>query len=213
MRVGTKSLLFGAHQIVLHPALVALAWRRIYGEWPSAREAVVIAVHDWGYFGCKEMDGEDGKYHPALGEKIAAGLFGKKMADLAAGHSRSYAKIKDKPLSALCAPDKLASTLVPKKLYLLMTTLTCEVFDYIEDAKPRGKGLSADKDHMECVKSRYRINPELWYDDVVGLFGVMFSQALSCAATPNNIVAEPLEPGRRHPRSWVSLICDKLMTS
>ncbi len=47
MRVGTKSLLIGAHQFIMHPALVALAWRRIYGEWPDMATSVAIAVHDW----------------------------------------------------------------------------------------------------------------------------------------------------------------------
>ena len=31
MRVGTKSILFGVHNFVLHPPLVAIAWWRLYG--------------------------------------------------------------------------------------------------------------------------------------------------------------------------------------
>ena len=34
MNIGTKSLLYGAHQFALHPFFVALAWRRLYGRWP-----------------------------------------------------------------------------------------------------------------------------------------------------------------------------------
>lgn len=199
MKVGTKSLLMGAHQFLLHPALVALAWRRIYGKWPTLGEAIVILFHDIGYIGVDNMDGEDGNLHPRLGESIAR-LLGPKYAALAAGHSRSYAKIADIPISALCAPDKLASTLVPKKAYLAMTTLTGEVFDYIEDVGNKEK------------VGDYKKNPELWYDDVVGPGGVLFRQALSLAATPNNLESEPLERSRRHPRSWVTLLCDELMT-
>lgn len=29
MRVGTKSILFGAHQFLLHPLFVAWAWTRL----------------------------------------------------------------------------------------------------------------------------------------------------------------------------------------
>jgi hypothetical protein len=145
-----------------------------------------------------------------LGEKIAAALFGKKMANLAAGHSRGYSTIMEVPVSRLCAPDKLASTLVPKRLYLLMTTLTCEVFDYIEDideSKPVYGGLVRE------TKREYRKRPELWYDAVVGLHGTMFCQALSLAKVPNALTSEPLEPSRRHPRSIATLLCDWLMAS
>lgn len=31
MKVGTKSLLFGAHNIFIHPFLVFIAWWRLYG--------------------------------------------------------------------------------------------------------------------------------------------------------------------------------------
>ena len=34
MKVGTRSLLFGSHQFMLHPLFVAIAWRRLYGRWP-----------------------------------------------------------------------------------------------------------------------------------------------------------------------------------
>jgi hypothetical protein len=86
-------------------------------------------------------------------------------------------------------------------MYLAMTTLTGEVFDYIGDAQD------------ETRHAEYRMDPGKWYDDVVGLGGVMFRQALSLATVPNNLEAEPIEPSRRHPRSWVTLVVDKLVTS
>ncbi|MDQ6662779.1 MAG: hypothetical protein M3Z23_00090, partial [Acidobacteriota bacterium] len=31
MKIGTRSVLFGAHQFLLHPVFLAIAWRRLYG--------------------------------------------------------------------------------------------------------------------------------------------------------------------------------------
>jgi hypothetical protein len=31
VKIGTKSVLFGAHQFLLHPMFLALAWWRLYG--------------------------------------------------------------------------------------------------------------------------------------------------------------------------------------
>ena len=45
MKLGTKSLLFGCHQFVLHPLFVLVAWWRLYGR-PSWRMVVAIIVHD-----------------------------------------------------------------------------------------------------------------------------------------------------------------------
>lgn len=65
MKIGTKSLLFGAHQFALHPVCVALSWRRIYGSFPlDPRIWLAFVVHDWGYWGCPNMDGDEGKMHP-----------------------------------------------------------------------------------------------------------------------------------------------------
>ena len=75
MRIGTKSVFIGAHQILIHPAAVFLAWHELYG-WPTWEEAVCIFVHDLGYIGKKNIDGgptqlpdgsydyEEGCYHP-----------------------------------------------------------------------------------------------------------------------------------------------------
>ena len=49
MKVGTKSLLFGAHNIFIHPFLVFIAWWRLYGFPADPRLWVAFIVHDWGY--------------------------------------------------------------------------------------------------------------------------------------------------------------------
>src|SRR4051812_34200873 len=120
MNVGTKSLLFGVHHIVLHPILVIFSWHRIYGSWPSWREVVAIAFHDVGYFGAKDMDGPSGSRHPILGSKIAYWCFGSDERYLVLYHSRAMAAHDRVPVSRLCAPDKLAICLYPTWLYLCL---------------------------------------------------------------------------------------------
>lgn len=75
--VGSRSLLFGVHQFLWHPVTVALAWRRLHKKWPSLGECVCIFVHDWGYWGCNDMDGPEGKRHPELGARVAARWVGR----------------------------------------------------------------------------------------------------------------------------------------
>jgi len=70
--VGSRSLLFGVHQFIWHPITVAVAWRKLYGKWPTFLESLCIVVHDWGYWGCPNMDGEQGKRHPVRGACLAA---------------------------------------------------------------------------------------------------------------------------------------------
>lgn len=63
MKVGTKSLLFGAHNIFIHPFLVFIAWWRLYGFPADPRLWVAFIVHDWGYLGKPNMDGPEGETH------------------------------------------------------------------------------------------------------------------------------------------------------
>lgn len=63
--------MFGVHQFLLHPLFVTLGWRRCYDRWPTWWELLVIVVHDWGYWGCDDMDGPCGKLHPELGARLS----------------------------------------------------------------------------------------------------------------------------------------------
>lgn len=131
MTVGTKSLLFGAHQFLLHPIFVALGWWELYGFPLDPRLYVSFIVHDWGYWGREDMDGEDGLFHPLLGALIMGRLFGDRWYGFTARHSRSYAaKVMDMPISKLCWADKLAICYHPKWLYLWSTRLTGELQEY-----------------------------------------------------------------------------------
>jgi hypothetical protein len=128
--VGTKSLLFGVHCWFIHPFAVAYAWWRLYGFPRDPRLWVAFLVHDWGYWGCRNMDGFDGKLHPQTGGAIMRRLFGDEWGDLCEYHSRHYARMMRREPSKLCAPDKLASTVLPAWLYLTLATLSGEIAEY-----------------------------------------------------------------------------------
>lgn len=146
MKVGTKSLLFGVHQFALHPLFVALAWREIYGQFPlDPRVWLAILVHDWGYWGCPEMDGEQGKQHPEAGARIMS-VFGAEWRDFCRYHSRSLARLNGAEPSLLCAPDKLAILFYPRWVYLLLARLSGELREYMrngDSAAGRAVGIDA----------------------------------------------------------------------
>jgi hypothetical protein len=81
MKVGTRSVLFGAHCFFLHPWFVAAAWWRLYGFPWDPRLWVAFAVHDIGYIGKTNMDGEEGETHPELGAAIMFRFFDVENAD------------------------------------------------------------------------------------------------------------------------------------
>ncbi len=81
MRVRTKSILFGVHNFVIHTALIALAWRRLYGFPCDPRLWLAFLLHDAGYFGKRSMEGREGETHVELGARIMGSLFGAEWAD------------------------------------------------------------------------------------------------------------------------------------
>lgn len=130
MQIGTKSLLFGAHQVVLHPLFLALAWWKLYGFPWDPRLWVAFLVHDWGYWGKANMDGDEGQRHPELGGRIMARLFGREWGDFTRLHSRYYAKLEGREPSRLCAADKLVLLITPRWIYLPLVQLTGEADEY-----------------------------------------------------------------------------------
>ena len=75
MKLGTKSVLFGAHTFWLHPWFVALAWWKLYGFPWDPRLWVAFFVHDLGYWGKPNMDGPEGEMHPRWGARLMTRLF------------------------------------------------------------------------------------------------------------------------------------------
>jgi hypothetical protein len=131
MKLGTKSLLFGAHRILLHPIFVAAAWSKLYGPPLDPRLWIAFFVHDLGYFGKPNLDGQEGKTHPELGAKIMRRLFGSKWHDLCLYHSRSAARQYGVQPSLLSHADKLSTLLAPRWLYLRQIQATGEVDEYL----------------------------------------------------------------------------------
>ncbi|MCX4302376.1 hypothetical protein [uncultured Allobaculum sp.] len=130
MKIGTKSLLFGAHQFILHPVLVAFAWYRLYGFPFDPRLWIAFIVHDWGYWGKGDMDGSEGETHVLLGARIM-GVFGSQWADFTRHHSRFYSRIDGAHPSRLCYADKLALCMELPAFYLFRTRLTGELAEYM----------------------------------------------------------------------------------
>lgn len=134
--MGTKSLLFGAHQFILHPLFVALAWWKLYGFPKDYRLWFAFVLHDIGYWGSPEMDGPVGQRHPERGAAIMGRLFGSEWASFTIRHSRGYAKLEKLEVSKLCNADKLATVLVPLYLYTVMVWLTGEWEEYATIEQP-----------------------------------------------------------------------------
>lgn len=144
MKIGTKTLLFGVHQFLLHPLLVLVAWRLCYGLWPSRREVLATAFHDLGYWGALEMDGPTGSLHPERSERLVCRVFGEEdtsSRELVLLHSRTTAERHGRSVSRLCLPDKLSILLYPTWLYVLLARFSGEIHEYRTAA---GLSLSSD---------------------------------------------------------------------
>ncbi|SPF35883.1 conserved hypothetical protein [Candidatus Desulfosporosinus infrequens] len=134
---GTRSLLFGVHQFIWHPITVWLAWKELYGT-PSWTETVCIALHDIGYWGMKNMDGDEGLKHPEAGAEWVGRMFGDEYRQLVLGHSRSYAQTRKISPSKLCWADKLSIKYELWWLYLPRAWVSGELQEYRVVADRKG---------------------------------------------------------------------------
>jgi hypothetical protein len=155
MKVGTKSLLFGAHQFIIHPICVFIAWKKIYKKFPDFKTSICIIFHDWGYWGLPEMDGEYGKKHPELGAKMAQTLFGHEWYQLCLYHSRHYADMDNSKPSKLCWADKLGVALEPWWLYIPKAKLTGELKEYRWNARDFLPLDKSDKEWYIWIQSYF----------------------------------------------------------
>ena len=133
MKIGTRSLLFGYHQILIHPILVAAAWWKLYGFPWDPRLWVAFLIHDWGYVGKTTMDGVDGQQHPFWGADVMRRLFGDDWGIFSLLHSRTLAKRYSCPLSKLGYADKLAFLYYPKWLLKILYALSGEGEEYLKN--------------------------------------------------------------------------------
>ena len=182
MSVGTKSLLFGAHLWFLHPWFVALAWWKLYGprtvrcNATGVRTSILdprlwlcFAVHDWGYWGCPDMDGPVGERHPLLGARIVRRAVWEfwpmcvadAWRDFALYHSRFLAKQANRQPSLLCAADKLAIALEPWWLYLPRVRATGEIKEYMRLAESRN--FAGDPDGKYSTMNLSTADERQWH--------------------------------------------------
>jgi hypothetical protein len=143
MKLGTKSVLFGAHCFVIHPWFVALSWWKLYGFPLDPRLWIAFFVHDLGYLGKPDMDGAEGEEHPYWGACVMGALFGREWFHFTLLHSRYLAKRLGLQPSRLCIADKLAIALTPAWLYLPMVRATGELAEYMQVAHRRAAGAEA----------------------------------------------------------------------
>lgn len=152
MRVGTKSILFGAHAFWLHPFFVAAAWWRLYGFPWDPRLWLAFFLHDLGYAGSPNMDGPEGERHPEWAAIVMTALFGLPWGEFVLYHSRFYAKKNGRRPSRLCIADKLALALTPSWIYVPMAVATGEIKEYTTLAstvRPDRKGEDRDLREIE----------------------------------------------------------------
>jgi hypothetical protein len=155
MKIGTKSLLFGCHQVFWHPWTVALAYRKLYRQWPDAAGWLCILVHDWGYWNCTDIDGKEGKLHPMLGARIVGrvvrflhrirghaplqcSLFACDSALRCVLHSGTVARDNNEAPSDICHADKYSIFCEWEWFYLLRTFLSGELHEFIQNAVMSG---------------------------------------------------------------------------
>lgn len=166
MRLGTRSVLYGAHCFFIHPWFVALGWFKLHG-FRIVRDHYVTTcildprlwvafwVHDIGYLGKPNMDGPEGEEHPWVGAKIMHALFdwprwktsvlpsgvyrnpNTAWRDFVLYHSRYLAKKYDAQPSAFCVADKYAALLEPTWLYIPRVVWTGEVIEYVNNWRKR----------------------------------------------------------------------------
>lgn len=181
MTIGTKSVLFGAHQFLIHPWFVAAAWWKLYGFPFDPRLWMAFFVHDLGYIGKPNLDGAEGETHVELGASIMHWLFdwipyraeillwplrgvyarNTRWRDFCLYHSRFYAKRDGQKHSRLCVADKLAICLTPAWLYLPMVRATGEIHEYMKLSK------GAREQESKYVRmSIYDPEQSKWYANV-----------------------------------------------
>jgi len=171
MKIGTRSVLYGAHCFFLHPWFVAAAWWKLFGFPWDPRLWVAFFVHDLGYFGKPNMDGPEGESHPEFGAKLMGRVFDRdrfgigdlaryRWYDFCLLHSRYYAKREGRPFSRLCLADKLSIALTPAWLYLPMVKATGEIREYLKMAR------FADTQAGHFKAGDYSADISAWYAEL-----------------------------------------------
>lgn len=194
MTVGTKSVLFGVHCFFIHPFLLAIAWWKLFGFPWDPRLWVAFFVHDLGYWGKPNMDGDEGETHPFLGARIMSHFFDWKAVqdvrwrippsgwtEFSFGkwglftllHSRYLAKKLGMQPSRLAIADKLVIAIEPSWLYLPRAIASGEIEDYFvqarkcEPEKGGDFGIDGTREALQQIKDGGELrDPWLWHRGV-----------------------------------------------
>jgi len=105
MKVGTKSVIGGAHCFLLHPFFVAWGWKLLFGFPWDPRLWFSFALHDIGYVGRGDMDGSEGEEHVVLGARIMGSCSDRRGKTSACGIPDIGAAAWACPLAGFCLAD------------------------------------------------------------------------------------------------------------
>ena len=170
MNIGTKTLLFGCHQFILHPIYTWLGWRKVYGPHYSSLIWIAFIMHDWGLWGMKEFDGPEDNHTVRSAQIVDNTCYKLRLPfrsfwDLhcqVLNHSRFYASYMDRTPSQLCAADKVGTALMPSWLWAILAYLTGEGWVYMDNGKYElNKGLQP-RPHTLRALIRFHKEYKLW---------------------------------------------------
>ena len=153
MKLGTKSLLWGAHAFFLHPFMVARGWWHLWGAPRDPKLWMCFLLHDIGYLGQLEMDGEGSENHVRLGAEIVRWLCGDRYADECYRHSRLWCRLNGLTISRLCLADKMAFVLTPAWLYLPMAKASGELQEYMDRSREQKQLASYSVEELRLIRS------------------------------------------------------------
>ncbi len=153
MKLGTKSLLWGAHAFYLHPFMVARGWWRLWGAPRDPKLWICFFLHDIGYLGLDEMDGEGSENHVRLGAEIVRWLCRDRYADECYRHSRLWCRLNGRTISRLCLADKMALVLTPAWLYLPMAKASGELQEYMDRSRDQKQLASYSVEELRLIRS------------------------------------------------------------
>lgn len=175
MMMGTKSLLYGTHCLLIHPWFVAAAWWKLFGLPWDPRLWFAFVLHDIGYWGLPNMDGPEGEKHPEVGARWMGVLFDRRSsrgvtpdhpgtwARFCLYHSRYYAARDGARPSRLCMADKLATAMEPAWLYLARARATGEIYEYMKDSRRMVDSEPWAADYARSVSSS---DCRVWFEGI-----------------------------------------------
>lgn len=164
MTIGTKSLLFGCHQVIIHPVFTFAGWVFLYKvKSISFQVLLAIIIHDWGYFSCKSMDGPDGgALHPfriLCRFGFIYNSFPKAYEEILY-HSRHLSKLYEHEPSRLCWADKLGTGIMPSILWAVLAYASGEGWEYMDNKYGHDYIIGEDKTLMGLYRFHQKYKKE-----------------------------------------------------